>query len=87
MKSEVCLFFFIETKIPTNTLIERYKKKKIKAKSKFLPRVVITIMKKKKKTESFIDSCTSAAAELQRLFQIGTVIQWLAAGEYKALRE
>ena len=86
MKSEVCLFFFIETKIASNTLIEREKKKQIKAKSKFLPRVVITIMKKKK-TESFIDSCTSAAAEQQRLFQIGTVIQWLAAGEYKALRE
>lgn len=41
----------------------------------------------KKKTENLIDSCVSAAAELQRLFQIGTVIQWLAAGEYKALRE
>ena len=49
MKSEVCLFFFIETKIASNTLIEREKKKQIKAKSKFLPRVVITIMKKKKK--------------------------------------
>ena len=87
MKSEVCLFFYRNQNSIEYTYRERERKKKqIKAKSKFLPRVVITIMKKKK-TESFIDSCTSAAAEQQRLFQIGTVIQWLAAGEYKALRE
>lgn len=86
MKSEVCLFFYRNQNSIEYTYRERERKKQIKAKSKFLPRVVITIMKKKK-TENLIDSCASAVAELQRLFQIGTVIQWLAAGEYKALRE